>query len=125
MPMQPATAAIAYDKLTDPELARRIATGDRHAFELLMRRHNQKLYRTARSVLKDDAEAEDAVQEAYLLAYRAIGRFRGEAKLSTWLVRIVVNEAVTRLRKRNRGAEVILLESGTEQEHGYGGENME
>src|SRR5437867_7807488 len=66
--MQPATAAIAYDKLTDPELAQRIATGDKHAFELLMRRYNQKLYRTARSILKDDAEAEDAVQEAYLLA---------------------------------------------------------
>src|SRR5207249_5728535 len=100
--MQPATAAIAYDKLTDPELARRISTGDRHAFELLMRRHNQKLYRTARSILKDDAEAEDAVQEAYLLAYRGMSGFRGDAKLSTWLVRIVVNEAIGRDRKSTR-----------------------
>src|SRR5438046_9115001 len=107
MPMQPATAAIAYDELTDPELARRIATGDRHAFELLMRRHNQKLYRTARSILKDDAEAEDAVQEAYLLAYRGMSGFRGEAQLSTWLVRILVTEASGRARKRARGAEVI------------------
>src|SRR6266496_1911029 len=112
--MQPATAAIAYDKLTDPELARRIATGDKHAFELLMRRHNQKLYRTARSILKDDAEAEDAVQEAYLLAYRGMGRFRGDARLSTWLVRIVVNEAVTRLRRRGRSAEVIRLDGDAE-----------
>jgi len=113
--MQTATAAIAYDKLSDLELAQRIASGDKHAFELLMRRHNQILYRTARSILKDDAEAEDAVQEAWLLAYRAIGNFRGDAKLSTWLVRIVVNEAISRGRKRSRGAEVIQL-SGEPQE---------
>ena len=107
--MQPATEAIAYGKLTDPELAQRIASGDKHAFELLMRRYNQMLYRTARSILKDEAEAEDAVQEAYLLAYRGMSGFRGDAKLSTWLVRIVVNEAIGRARKRNRGAEVIQL----------------
>src|SRR5258708_24389391 len=107
--MQPATVAAAYGKLSDPELAQRIASGDRDAFELLMRRHNQILYRTARSILKDDAEAEDAAQEAWLLAYRAIGNFRGDAKLSTWLGRIVVNEAITRLRKGSRSAEVIRL----------------
>ena len=84
--MQPATAAIDYGKLTDLEMAQCIAAGDKSAFELLMRRHNQILYRTARSILKDDAEAEDAVQEAWLLAYRAIRNFRGDAKLSTWLV---------------------------------------
>jgi RNA polymerase sigma-70 factor (ECF subfamily) len=111
--MQPATAAIAYGKLTDLELAQRIAAGDKGAFELLMRRHNQILYRTARSILKDDAEAEDAAQEAWLLAYRAIGNFRGDAKLSTWLVRIVVNEAISRGRKRSRGAEVIQLSGET------------
>jgi RNA polymerase sigma-70 factor (ECF subfamily) len=111
--MQPATAAIAYGKLTDLELAQRIAAGDKGAFELLMRRHNQILYRTARSILKDDPEAEDAVQEAWLLAYRAIGNFRGDAKLSTWLVRIVVNEAISRGRKRSRGAEVIQLSGET------------
>src|SRR5467141_4344618 len=107
--MQPATEAIAYGKLTDPELAQRISTADRHAFEPLMRRHNQILCRTARSILRDDAEAEDAVQEAYLLAYRGMRGFRGDAKLSTWLVRIVVNEAIGRARKRSRGAEVIQL----------------
>jgi RNA polymerase sigma-70 factor (ECF subfamily) len=107
--MQPATVAIAYGKLSDPELAQRIASGDKDAFEMLMHRHNQMLYRTARSILKDDAESEDTVQEAWLLAYRAIGNFRGDAKLSTWLVRIVVNEAIGRARKRSRGAEVIQL----------------
>ena len=114
--MQPATAAIAYDKLTDPELAQRISAGDKQAFELLMRRHNQILYRTARSILRDDAEAEDAVQEAYLLAYRGMSGFRGDAKLSTWLVRIVVNEAIGRARRRRRGAEIIQLSGETRED---------
>jgi RNA polymerase sigma-70 factor (ECF subfamily) len=95
--------------LTDREIALRIAAGDRDALQALMRRHNQTLYRTARSILKDDAEAEDAVQEAYVLAYRAMDSFRGEAKLSTWLIRIVVNVAIGLARKRKRGAEVIDL----------------
>jgi len=114
--MQPATEAIAYGKLTDPELAQRISAGDKQAFEPLMRRHNQILYRTARSILRDDAEAEDAVQEAYLLAYRGMSGFRGDAKLSTWLVRIVVNEAIARRRKRSRGAEVIQLSGETQED---------
>src|SRR6267143_1707195 len=116
MPMQPATAAVDYGKLTDLEMAQCIASGDKGAFELLMRRHNQMLYRTARSILKDEAEAEDAVQEAYLLAYRGMRGFRGDAKLSTWLVRIVVNEAIGRARKRSRGAEIIQLGSETQED---------
>jgi len=115
--MQTATSAVAYSTLSDPELAQRITAGDQNAFELLMRRHNQMLYRTARSILKDDAEAEDAVQEGYLLAYRAMGRFRGDAKLSTWLVRIVANEAIARFRKRGRSAEVIQLDGDSTTEH--------
>jgi RNA polymerase sigma-70 factor (ECF subfamily) len=90
----------------------RIKAGDRAAFVALMRRHNQKLYRTARSVLRDDAEAEDAVQEAWMVAYRSLAGFRGDAKLSTWLVRIVVNESIARLRKHKRDAEVIRLGHG-------------
>src|SRR5574340_1040145 len=90
--------------LTDAEIAGRIASGDMVALQQLMRRHNQTLYRTARSILKDDAEAEDAVQEAYVLAYRAMGRFRGDAKLSTWLIRIAVHVAIRRARKLNRRA---------------------
>jgi len=107
--MQSARANTASTDFSDTEIARRIGLGDRHAFELLMRRYNQTLYRTARSILRDDAEAEDAVQEAYILAYRAIGTFRSEAKLSTWLIRIVVNEAIARSRKRARRAEIIQL----------------
>ena len=111
-----ATAAVVLGKLSDPELAQHIVAGDRDAFELLMRRHNQMLYRTARSILRDDAEAEDAVQEAYLLAYRGMSGFRGDAKLSTWLVRIVVNEAIARARKRNRSAEIIQLTGETQED---------
>ena len=101
--------------LSDTEIARRVAAGDADALRHLMRRYNQTLYRTARSILKDDAEAEDAVQEAYMLAYRAMGAFRGDAKLSTWLVRIVVNESIGRARKRARRAEVIQLNGSMEQ----------
>ncbi len=122
--MQPATAAIDYGKLTDLEMAQCIASGDKGAFQLLMRRNNQMLYRTARSILKDEAEAEDAVQEAYLLAYRGISGFRGDAKLSTWLVRIVVNEAIRRARKRSRGAEIIQLSGETQEDSEAAGETM-
>ena len=81
---------------------------DLAAFEQLMRRHNRALYRTARSIVKDDAEAEDVLQEAYLLAFRAMADFRGEASMSTWLTRIVINEAIGRTRRRS--AEIIPLE---------------
>jgi RNA polymerase sigma-70 factor, ECF subfamily len=100
--------------LTDAELAARVAARDEAAFRVLMKRHNQTLFRTARSILRDDAEAEDAVQEAYLQAYRKIASFRGDAKLSTWLVRIVVNESVGRLRKLRRTAEVIPMSTDTD-----------
>lgn len=87
---------------TDIDLAQSVAAGDHDAFRSLMRRHNQTLYRTARSVLRNDGEAEDVVQEAYLLAYRSIRNFRGEAKLSTWLIRIVVNLAIRRKQRQSR-----------------------
>ena len=103
----------AVAEATDAELALRVAAGEPSAFEAMMRRHNRALFRTARAILRDDAEAEDALQEAYLQAYRAIGGFRGEAKLATWLARIVANEALMRLRKRARRAEIVPLQPGT------------
>jgi RNA polymerase sigma-70 factor (ECF subfamily) len=102
--------------LTDSQLAERVTAQDPDAFRVVMRRHNQRLFRVARAILKDDAEAEDAVQEGYLLAYRSMGSFRGEAKLSTWLVRIVANEAIARLRKRSRRAEVIPIDGRVPEE---------
>jgi RNA polymerase sigma-70 factor, ECF subfamily len=95
--------------LDDDALLRRIRAGDRDSFSLLMRRYNRRLYRVARSVLRDDAEAEDALQDAYLQAYRALPTFRGESALGTWLTRIVVNAALMRQRKTGRLAEVIEL----------------
>jgi RNA polymerase sigma-70 factor (ECF subfamily) len=108
-PVRPRAAA----SLADHELTARAAAGDGAAFSLIMRRHNRLLFRTARSILKSDAEAEDAVQEAYLRAWRAMDGFRGEAKLSTWLARIVINESLARLR-RDRGAQGIPLDTAVE-----------
>ena len=90
-------------------LARAIAGGDLRAFEQLMRRHNRVLFRTARAILKDDGEAEDVLQEAYLLAHRSMATFRGDARLSTWLTRIVANEALARRRKDARRAAILPL----------------
>jgi len=120
--MLQAALETAHKGMPDSEIARRIAAGDEDAFHLLMRRYNQKLFRTARSILKDDSEAEDAVQESYLLAYGAMASFRGDAKLSTWLVRIVVNEAIGRSRKRKRTAQVIRLDSDRVAESGVPGD---
>jgi len=103
--------AVAGQPADDAELARAVAHRDRGAFETLMRRHNRVLYRIARSILKDEAEAEDAVQDAYLAAFRGIGRFQGGSKLSTWLARIVINEAYQRLRKQKRAASVVPLDA--------------
>jgi RNA polymerase sigma-70 factor (ECF subfamily) len=96
--------------IPDEELVRLLSSGDRGALALLIRRFDQLLYRTARSILKDDSEAEDALQEGYLLAYRSIRKFRHEAKLSTWLVRIVANVAMAQLRKNRRRASVVELD---------------
>jgi RNA polymerase sigma-70 factor, ECF subfamily len=95
--------------LSDLELAKRISSGDRDAIRFLLKRHNQAMFRTARAILRDDAEAEDAVQEAYVKAINAMDTFRSEAKLSTWLVRIVVNESLLKRRRAKRTAEVIPL----------------
>ena len=90
----PSDSAADLLVLDDSELAERIARHDHAAFETLMRRHNGRLFRVARAILRDDAEAEDALQDAYLDAYRHIDEFRGDAQLATWLTRIVINQAL-------------------------------
>ena len=112
---RPIPTALAADA-PDAELAARVAAGDPAAFEALMRRHNRTLFRTARAILRDDAEAEDALQEAYLQAYEAIGNYRAEAKLSTWLARIVANEALMRVRKRTRRAAIVPLQAAASED---------
>jgi RNA polymerase sigma-70 factor (ECF subfamily) len=109
--------------LRDHDLAARAATGDARAFEAIMRRHNRLLFRTARGILKSDSEAEDALQDAYLRAWRAIDSFRSEAKLSTWLVRIVINESLGRLRRQ--GAQVIPLDAASDAPHSEPEDSME
>jgi RNA polymerase sigma-70 factor, ECF subfamily len=99
----PTTAlALDYAALSDAELARRIVGRDAAAARFLITRSNQRLYRAAWSILLDRAEAEEAVQDGYLKAFAALPTFRGEAQLSTWLTRIVVNEALERRRKAGR-----------------------
>lgn len=83
-------------------LARRALARDPDAVRAIIKTHNQRLYRIARGVVRNDAEAEDVVQEAYMRAFSSLAAFRGEASLSTWLSRIVINEALGRLRKRRR-----------------------
>jgi len=95
----------------DRTLALRIGGGDRSAFELLMRRYNRRLYRLARTCLRDDSEAKDVLQEAYLCAYRSIGQFRGESALSTWLSRLVLNECNARLRRSSRRENIVSIVS--------------
>lgn len=97
-----ATAAVDYEALTEAELVARLAAGEGPAARLVIRRNNQRLFRAAWSVLRDRAEAEDAVQEGYLKAFAAIERFKQDCALSTWLTRIVVNEAIGRLRATER-----------------------
>jgi RNA polymerase sigma-70 factor (ECF subfamily) len=107
---------------TDLDLVERAAEGDQIAFECIMRRHNRLLFRTARSILKSDEETEDALQEAYLRAWQALPTFRSEAKLSTWLMRIVINEALGRLRRRS--AQVIPLDTAGESDELQTGESL-
>jgi RNA polymerase sigma-70 factor, ECF subfamily len=92
-------------------LVRRAREGDERAFRTIMERHNRRLYRVARAMLKDDSEAEDAVQEAYVRAFAALADFRGEASLATWLTRITVNEALGRKRKQRPTIELEALEA--------------
>jgi RNA polymerase sigma-70 factor, ECF subfamily len=95
-----AVAATGLDRLDDGALVERARQRDGAAVRLIMQRHNRRLYRVARSVLHDDAEAEDVVQETYVRAFTHLDGFRGEAQLSTWLTRIALNEALGRLRRR-------------------------
>jgi RNA polymerase sigma-70 factor (ECF subfamily) len=88
--------------LSDEEVVTRVLAGDASLFEILMRRYNQRLFRVARGIVTDDAEAEDVVQDAYVRAFRDLASFRGEARFSTWLTRIACHEALARARKGRR-----------------------
>ncbi len=123
-PMSMHAAIQPLSDLSDEVLVERLRGHDLRALEALMRRHNRLLYRTARAILRDDAEAEDAVQETYLRAHRALDTFRGESKFSTWLVRIAANEALMRRRSQQRMADVVPLEATELQSDGERGDDM-
>ena len=93
----------------DATLVRCVIAGDAAAFEPVMRRYNRRLYRLARATIGNDADAEDALQEAYVKAYHALAQFRGDASLSTWLSRIVHNECLMRMRRDARRDNVIPM----------------
>ncbi|MGZ5236394.1 MAG: RNA polymerase sigma factor [Caldimonas sp.] len=95
---------------SDAALAARIVGGDQAAFQQLMRQHNTALFRAARAIVRDDADAEDVLQESYIAAFRHLRDFRGDARLATWLTRIVINQALSRLRARRRDNVVELLD---------------
>src|SRR5215218_8462528 len=100
MPEQP-RSELALSRLVDAELVRLAREGSASALRLIVRRHNQRLYRVARAIVRDDTDAEDVLQEAYLSAFRNLAQFRADASLATWLTRIVVNKAVGRLRPQS------------------------
>jgi RNA polymerase sigma-70 factor (ECF subfamily) len=114
-----AFSSVPNEQLTDAQIVGRVVGGDTALFEILMRRHNQRIYRAVRAVLRADDDVEDVMQQAYLNAYQHLGQFAGEAQFSTWLTRIAVNEALSRRRKRDRSfgtgddeVTISMVESG-------------
>src|SRR5215469_12505777 len=103
------------EQWTDEEVVRRVLAGDLVMFELLMRRHNQRVYRAVRSILRDDAECEDVMQEAYVRAFQHLEQFEGRAQFSTWLTRIAVNEALRRLAARGRMDPLEMAHDGEDE----------
>ena len=96
------------DTMPDEQIVERVLGGDVALFEILMRRNNPRIYRAIRSMLRDEAEIEDAMQCTYVLAYEKLRSFRGGARFSTWLTQIALNEALSRLRRDRRHPSVSL-----------------
>jgi len=102
-------------EISDEEVVRRVVAGESELFEILLRRHNQRVYRVARAVTGEDAQAEDLAQEGWVRAYQHLAEFEGRAQFSTWLTRIVLHEGWARVRKGRR-FEPIADESETSEE---------
>lgn len=105
-----------FEASTDEQIVERVIAGDTALYEIIMRRYNQRLYRVARAILHDDAEAEDVMQDAYVRAYQHLDQFAGRAAFSTWLTRIAVHEALSRLRSRHRNPQLQLEDDGLDGE---------
>ena len=100
-------SSTARVEVSDREVIRRVLGGDRTAFEILVRRYNQRLFRAARAIVRSDVDAEDVLQQAWLGVFRSLAQFRGDATFATWATRIAVNEALAAARKRPIVAEVV------------------
>ena len=111
-------ARLDHEAMADADLVPLLQRGDRGAFATVIQRHNQRLYRVARSVVRDDSEAEDIVQETYVRAFAAIGTFRGEAGLATWLTRIALNEALDRARRLRPQVELAVVDAAENRMEG-------
>jgi RNA polymerase sigma-70 factor (ECF subfamily) len=117
---------------SDEELIRQVLLGHTGLFELLMRRHNERVYRAARAILRNEDEAEDVMQQAYVNAYTHLRQFKGSSRFSTWVTRIAINEALARLRRNGRyetlddegsGEEAMAIDQVRSPEHqAFGGE---
>ena len=107
--MASAAQIARFQDITNESLVKRVLEGDTALFEVLMRRHNQRLYRIARAVLREDGEAEDVMQDAYVKAYEHLHQFEGRASFSTWLSRIALYAAIARLRRRKRVVELDTI----------------
>ncbi len=101
----------AQSELRDEEVVARVLAGETALFEILMRRYNQRLYRVSRAILREDGEAEDVMQDAYVRAYEHLDQFAGKAAFATWLTRIAIHEALARKRRRGRMDELDALSS--------------
>jgi RNA polymerase sigma-70 factor, ECF subfamily len=106
-----ATLSSRQDIPADAELLSRARGQDRQAVRLIIQRHNQRLFRIARSIVRNDSEAEDVLQEAYCSAFANLGAFRGDSQIGTWLARIVMNEALGRLRRQRPTMELTEVEN--------------
>jgi RNA polymerase sigma-70 factor (ECF subfamily) len=118
------SSAVAGDTIeqSDEVLIQQVLDGNTAVFELLMRRYNERVYRAARSIVRDEAEAEDVMQQAYVNAFTHLRQFNGSARFSTWLTRIAINEALARVRRlgryeafdEERSVEPLMLRTPTE-----------
>src|SRR4026209_2888735 len=100
--MMSSIAAFEGAEQDDAEVIRQVLQGNTAMFELLMRRYNERVYRAARAIVRDDQEAEDVMQQAYVNAFTHLRQFNGSAQFSTWLTRIAINESLARVRRQGR-----------------------
>lgn len=105
---------IIAESWTDQEVIERVRGGETALYEIIMRRYNQRLYRIARAILRDDGEAEDVMQDAYVRAYQYLDQYAGKAQFSIWLTRIAIHEALRRVRLRNRNEQLEDVEQDEE-----------